>query len=313
METPKFDLFYNFIKNCSPQYVRRYNKIIYPYEEYIPIHNNVVYSFKNYDSKPPVFVNIHSPIEIFHLLQEMKEDVKDEILTIKSDLVAEEFVVFDAKIDLLVKKLSKLHFHRNYNLEFIESYMTKYNITPEVFATWHDIIDNDNLLYEILATGQWWLNPETFEDGIQDYPNLIHIEYQEFQAIQHLFDDFIKDQQVQDLKRYLNTLKIERDDKMSYYPFRKGSYLEMFLSYRKRYLKNNEDIDLRKEYSFLYYKLKEKQFIESLQRKDFINWLEEQKFVITNNDFKGENSLESLKNCKSKERQANFNNIFKLN
>ena len=309
METPKFDYFYTFIKNCYTQHVGSYHSYPLPYCLIVPITTKAVFTVKKYIPKAPDFVNIQPPIDTFHFLQEMKEDVKKEILFIKSNLVPAEFVVYDAKIELLLKELSELCFHENYNLAFIEKYMNKYNITPEVFATWHDIKDDGNLLYEILETDQSWLNPEAFADGIKEHPNLFQIEFREFQAIQRFFGDFIKDQQVQDLKRYLNNLKISRDDKLSYYPFREQKYFEMFKKYTEQHI-----IDPFPDYSYLFQRMKKENFIEPIKHKDFMVWLNDGGFISDKwlQNFKDKDTFTALSPKPRPERVNNFDRIFEL-
>jgi hypothetical protein len=93
------------------------------------------------------------------------------------------------------------------------------------------------------------------------------------------------------------------------YPFKDIEKYNIFLEYVKLHI-----IEPYLDFSYLYQRLLEKEFIKYIKQKDFINWLFENDFINEKmfKSFYTKGQFYSLKKATTPQRENNFNNLFKL-
>ena len=93
------------------------------------------------------------------------------------------------------------------------------------------------------------------------------------------------------------------------YPFQNVRNYEYFHEYVKLHI-----VEPYLDYSYLFQRLLEKEFIKYIKQKEFMKWLFENDFINekTFNYFDVKGQFYSLKKATTPQRENNFNNLFKL-
>jgi hypothetical protein len=125
------------------------------------------------------------------------------------------------------------------------------------------------------------------------------------------FNDLYKSIWIAFYNSKIEELKGYKKDKPlnTIYPFKEIENYNVFLKYAKLHI-----VEPYLDYSYLYQRLLEKEFIEYIKQKDFIFWLFDNDFINKKDfdlfDEKGQ--FYSLRKSTTPTRENNFNNLFKL-
>ncbi|WP_242131350.1 hypothetical protein [Aestuariivivens marinum] len=154
-----------------------------------------------------------SVIEIFQTLNNLKEDIKSEIIHLKPIL---DQYNYEATLDSLIHDLKKLGYPEEVDFTKIESWLKEFDTTKEELLLWHTENPNvthwesneshNNMLFEILYT-ELELMANLEYSGQEKFKHLDNITYSEIQLIQHQFEEVIKNSIVEELKLFLQELR----------------------------------------------------------------------------------------------------------
>lgn len=234
--------------------------------------------------------------------------VKDELIDLKAIVENDSKDIFNAEIDRLLNKLEILDFGFNYDISKIKHWLKEFSITKSIFFTWHDVIPENNDLYLILDTHISWVE---MEPDPNIYLFLNRIDSYDAQEIHRIFESFIKDHYVNKTIDLLERLKFSISNINTYsYPyfFKDQIIFNYFKSYREGHI-----IDPYIDYSFLFQKMLDKQFIKNISHKYFMEWLKDNNYISENilDEFLNKENFRTLEKSFSNQRDNNFNNIFK--